>query len=460
MKNIILQILFLVLVLNLTSSKLISVIEVNRHGARSAENFPEEYLQQFFGIAMKLTQNGYRQHQLLGTYMNDRYIKTGFIHKKYRPEDFEIISTPTQRTIFSADGFVSGLYPGYVVKVTNREPSFPLIENDTIPVPNPPRRFNEIPLKVLSKAENSFYNPWACKLQGVDLKKKSENKTIFPNILPISDEDMEYTAKYLAEYFNVTKSVSETSAEKFVKAAMKYVVPYFYHYGLKMEEQLPKKVADVIKKMYVNKWYNARLKDNKLLKIGASEFLEIIKNSFKKAITASQKPFIKKNGGFTKYTVYSSHDTPIVNLIANLVDEETLRNIIENSVQDQKAYDFLVPPFASHILFELHNSKNSKNNNGYYVSIYYNGKLLNYPIRGLESMEFDGKIPFNDFVRFIENRVDNDYQKLVCVDGMREEKFELFPIFEKKKDKIIGPSDFTLMSQLISLHRIIMDNNN
>ena len=99
----------LLCLISLFSSKLVSVVEINRHGARTAENFPEKPLQQFFGLSEKLTHNGYRQHQILGKYMRERYIKTGFIDEEYTPKDFEIISTPSQRTIFSADGFISGL---------------------------------------------------------------------------------------------------------------------------------------------------------------------------------------------------------------------------------------------------------------------------------------------------------------------------------------------------------------
>ena len=134
MKHILNFLLFFVFCICLFNSKLISVIEVNRHGARSSENFPEAPLQQFFGISMKLTNNGYRQHQLLGSYMNARYVKTNFINSVYRPSDFHVFSTPTQRTVYSADAFISGLYPGHIVRTTYHEPNLNLVSNDTIPV--------------------------------------------------------------------------------------------------------------------------------------------------------------------------------------------------------------------------------------------------------------------------------------------------------------------------------------
>ena len=69
------NLLFLILISLIlkTSPELIKVIQINRHGARSAETFPKYLNQQFWGINEKLTINGYRQHQLLGKYIKKIY---------------------------------------------------------------------------------------------------------------------------------------------------------------------------------------------------------------------------------------------------------------------------------------------------------------------------------------------------------------------------------------------------
>ena len=115
-----------------TSPELIKVIQINRHGARSAETFPKYLNQQFWGINEKLTINGYRQHQLLGKYIKKKYIDTGFISSIYNKNDFAIFSTPFQRTIFSASGFISGIFPDYVTKVNFHEEELNYFNNDII----------------------------------------------------------------------------------------------------------------------------------------------------------------------------------------------------------------------------------------------------------------------------------------------------------------------------------------
>jgi hypothetical protein len=97
---------------------LLGVFEINRHGARTPKHFEERQKKLFFGSQnMQLTINGFRQEQLLGTFIKEKYIeKLKFLSPEYKSEEFCLVSSPTQRTIFSAAGFLSGLYPNYVVK--------------------------------------------------------------------------------------------------------------------------------------------------------------------------------------------------------------------------------------------------------------------------------------------------------------------------------------------------------
>jgi len=97
---------------------LLSVFQINRHGARTPKHFEERQKKLFFGSQnMQLTINGYRQEQLLGSYMKEKYVESfNFINPEYKKEEFLIMSSPTQRTIFSAAGFLSGLFPNYVIK--------------------------------------------------------------------------------------------------------------------------------------------------------------------------------------------------------------------------------------------------------------------------------------------------------------------------------------------------------
>ena len=420
-KSVILLCLF-----SLFSSKLVSVVEINRHGARTAENFPEKPLQQFFGLSEKLTHNGYRQHQILGKYMRERYIKTGFIDEEYSPKDFEIISTPSQRTIFSADGFISGLYPGSVVKVTHHEKEMNVINNDTVPICDLPFTFKEVPITVISNIENSLFNTWNCKLDGKKVKKPSKDKELYPNVLEITSKELKYSAKYLANYFDCEEMLKDKDYELFMKEMYRYIKSYFYHYNLKIEDEFPEVVAQTIKKTLLNKWYNARLSDSKMLKLGISEFLDKLLNIFNDAIEYGD------NRQHAKYTVFSSHDTALVNTITNLYSGEYLKTLVDQALNDENIYNSLVLPFASNIIFELH-----YDNGKYYVMINFNGKILNYPLRGIDKSYSEGKIDFDDFKELLLSRIDSDYKKVDCTEAESKEigKFNIFPIAKEDSNK-------------------------
>ena len=423
-------------------SKLISVIEVNRHGARNAKNFPSEPLQRLFGVNMKITHNGFRQHQLLGNYMYDRYINAGFINKEYRADEFEIISSPTQRTLFSADGFLTGLFPGYVIKAVYQDPSMNIISDDIIPIPNFPTIIKEIPLKVMSWREKQIFNdPWGCKLNGKKLRKMSVNNTEFPDIFPISREDIIFSARYLREFFNHSESQNTIiEPETFVNEIKKHSIPYFYHLGVSMEKVLPKKVSDSIKKMNINNWYNARIRDSKLLKLGPSAFFNLIKRTFNRAII--NNTLQKNDKSFPKYTVFSFHDRAIINLISNILNEKDLQQMIANSINNSNYYNFLVPPFASSLLFELHYSQQKQN---YYVLRIYNGKVINYPLRNCKQIGTDGKIPIEVFQQFLGNRIDKDYKHLICVEKIKDEHNNNNSIAKIQKNQLIVFSNFQLL---------------
>lgn len=103
---------------NYKNLTLINVIQINRHGARTPKYHQEIQKKIFFGSTnMQLTINGYRQEQLLGKLMKERYTKKfNFIKDNYDDKEIAIFSSPTQRTVFSAAGFISGLYPGVTIK--------------------------------------------------------------------------------------------------------------------------------------------------------------------------------------------------------------------------------------------------------------------------------------------------------------------------------------------------------
>ena len=418
-KNLIFLIL-ISLILN-SSQELIKVIQINRHGARSAETFPKYLNQQFWGINEKLAINGYRQHQLLGKYIKKKYIDTGFISSIYNKKDFAIFSTPFQRTIFSASAFISGMFPDYITKVNFHEEKLNYFNNDIIPNSDFDINFNEINIEVLSYQENVLFNSWKCKLNNKLIKEDSKDLNLYPDVIFISDDDLIDTANYLRIYLNLENKIEKIKkvkkARKFIKKVNKYITGHFYLFNMKMEKIFPNKIVKVIKSSLVNKWYNARLKDSKMLRLSSSAFIEKLIEIFSSSINNDSISI------YPKLTIFSAHDSIIANIFGNIFDEQYLRNMISRCLNNEKFFQFFVPPFASNLIFELH-----KIENDYFVKILFNGNIIsNFPLRSTKYKGKDNMYEFNRFYKILKMRVDSDWKKIDCKDAPLEDEDDMFP---------------------------------
>ncbi len=132
MKNMFLFFSFLYLI----NSKLLSVIQINRHGARTAANFFTGKFNSLMGENMKLTPHGFNQHKILGKIIRDIYInKKKFLDNEFNPIQFEIYSTPIQRTISVLD-ILSEIYPCNNIKIKYQDDNFPKEKNEYCPIFN------------------------------------------------------------------------------------------------------------------------------------------------------------------------------------------------------------------------------------------------------------------------------------------------------------------------------------
>ena len=417
------NLIFLILISLILSSsqELIKVIQINRHGARSAETFPKALNQQFWGINEKLAINGYRQHQLLGKYIKKKYIDTGFISSIYNKKDFAIFSTPFQRTIFSASAFISGIFPDYVTKVNFHEEELNYFNNDIIPNSDFDINFKEINIEVLSYQENVLFNSWKCKLNNKLIKEDSKDLNLYPDVIFISDDDLIDTANYLRIYLNLENKIEKIKkvkkARKFIKKVNKYITGHFYLFNMKMEKIFPNKIVKVIKSSLVNKWYNARLKDSKMLRLSSSAFIEKLIEIFSSSINNDSISI------YPKLTIFSAHDSIIANIFGNIFDEQYLRNMISRCLNNEKFFQFFVPPFASNLIFELH-----KIENDYFVKILFNGNIIsNFPLRSTKYKGKDNMYEFNKFSKLLKMRIHNDWKKIDCKDAPLEDEDDMFP---------------------------------
>jgi len=416
-------------------SKLVCVIDINRHGDRTPKQFPK-YTARIFYSSMRssLTLNGFRQNQLLGRWFNERYIKDkNFISDKYDPKEIIFRSSPVTRTIFSGTGFVQGLYPNYIIKpIYNREKSN--LRNDFLPpIKNfhlKKKDFLEIPLYIENSLNDNIIHPLKCKLHENSKSIIKNDLCVKVNLFPVLEGEELKTVidniKTQVPYLFEDKSNAEIYTFKFFDDLNKFVST--------VEEKLidkyefTEKTRRILRSQAIQRLYGFRYVDSKGEKLLASGLFDTFLGYFEKRI--------KKIENDPKFILISAHDTTIMQLISNLLDREYLHQKILSSETSVDAYKFLIPPFASSFVFELHEDDNNTDN--YFVRIIYNGEELktglhkdmvyNQALQGFE---------YNSFKKYLQSRIDNDYKTLYCnLDGEIDyTKVEEEKILQNEKDK-------------------------
>ena len=397
------------------TKKLLCIVEFNRHGARTSKSLSSKTLSKVFGSNMILTPNGFRQHELLGQFMKQRFMTNEkFIKEKYDPEQFEIYSTPIQRTMQSAIGFIHGFYPNSIVKMNYQESSelSNVINNDTIPFNLDSFQYEEVPITIFSKS-NDIFHRIQCDYKGEELddKLKGEGKKYKNGIYDLSKMNFTNIAIELGKFLNVDPPEESNDDEygKYLEDLEKYLQSFLYHYGKTLDDpNLSKEIVKVIRMKMINKKYFYRVEDSKYLRILTSEtFIQILKR-FEQSI---YDPLA------TKFTVYSAHDSNLMNIITNLIQNEKLLEYTKKAIDDQDIFDFLFPPYASSIIFELYD-----NGGEYIVKINYNGKYIDKDLKYINPNEINnGEIKYKDFKFMMEQLIVNDYKKLVCDGKMIDE---------------------------------------
>ena len=391
------------------TSELLCVVQFSRHGARTSNTFQSKTFNKVFGEQLILTPNGFRQHELLGKFIKDKYTNDiPFLINNNIHSRVEIISTPVQRTINSAMAFINGFYPGAIVKMNYQNSSHlhGVINNDTIPIENAFNlQYEEIPITILSTV-NDFFHRGKCLYRGDKLQKRVEyeNKGIslydeIHNNLNITELSIE-----LAKFLNVDppEDMDDVDNGNYLTEMEKYLQTFLYHYGKNLDDpMLSRDFAKIIKMQMVNKKYSFRVRDSKYLRILTSEIFQMILNKFEASIYDEQE---------RKLFVYFTHDSTFMNLFGNLIVNDKLKEYTLKAINDKDYYDFIMPPYASTILFELY-----RRNNGYFVIINYNGKLIEKDLKYIDNNKItNGEIQYNNFQFMLTQLIEKDYRKLLC----------------------------------------------
>ena len=421
LKNCKIQMILIFILFHFSTQRLLSVIEINRHGERTPSPWKIEkksnltkIYNTLYGEDKKLTSNGFSQSKLLGQYMRTKYIiNKKLISPDYNKEEVAIYSTPTQRTIFSANGFISGLFPDYLpIAIYNEKELANVTSNKAIPIKEDyDFDVKVVPFKVLSNEENRMFIVQKCKLNGTFLLNEENNITEYPNLFNISFSELNETLNEIEKIVNVTIDYKGNDLSKITSDLLKMMVMHWAsHEGqLKL---LSNNATRTIRKIVLNKIYSSRLSESKKVKLESSEFFKLILNHFLKVVQGQKSLNFLKEKKYPKYIIYSAHNENIVSLLSNLVSTNNIKIKIESALENQDDFDFLYPPYASSFIFELHRNDT---NGDYSVSIIYNGKRVKTKIDE-EIQNRDYSVDFISFSNFLSSLIDNDYKNLECPD--------------------------------------------
>jgi len=379
-------------------------------------------------ITSSLIVNGIRQQQLLGKWMKNRYIKEyKLITKKYNPDDSLFISSPSQRAIFSASGFVQGLYEDYVTK-----PIFSIDKSNLKDDNKPPAvdfdmtdewLNQDIPIYIKDSYNDHIFHPNDCKLTINSEKTITEElflrKKLFPEftqqeIVTIID-DIKLQIPYLFSEYSPEKYYSM----KFLKDLnifLKQVEPM-----LITKHQFSQSTLKALRIMNIEKLYGFRIIESIGKKLSASGFFdEIIKNFDQVVNKEVRGNSIDKK----KFILFSGHDGNLFAILSNLFDTDYLTNMCLESQDNVDYYNMLVCPFASSLIFELHSVEAAIDDNinnlnktieDYYVKIIYNGEEIKEGLnKALIHYEGLGGFEYSQFRNFLLSRTDMRYKLLYC----------------------------------------------
>jgi hypothetical protein len=383
-----------------SSNKLIGSVVLMRHGSRAPKYFPEHNHNLFLDIgSYGLTINGYRQATLLGLYLNNRYTQLyDLLAKEVNTDEIKLFSTSTQRTLFTLTGLINSLFPGTDLDLTSTIKDIKF--DQTTPMP---AVFNTKKLKVeVMEEKNAYLHPWKCNLNNKELTYIFKEQPFNITNIQFTSEEQSSILTDIKGKIDFLNEANMLTDREIIKRAVDF---------LKCSDFLSKtntynlspQTMNSLKKVSLDKWYSHRLNKDyeNIVKISVSKFFVYLKDYLYQRSKGVEK---------TKLTVFSAHDTNIVDTLVNLLDREFLLGRISSALNgNNDAFNFLIPPFNSNILFELYVIDNK-----HYVRIFYNGtELKDNFIAKVPYMRGMG-IPLENFRDLLTQRIASDYKNLVC----------------------------------------------
>lgn len=326
------------------STKLIGVIQVNRHGARTGDGFEELCSKLFFGTKSKqLTINGISQQELLGHYIAEKYMhnsddELSVLSKEFNENEFIIFSSAVQRAIFSGFGFIKGIYPISKFKLKfigkeNANSTLPIIKNYSnlassdlltnisLPINDyiPKRKIPDISLNILDGDTDTIFRIKNCKIK----IGENQNQTFYSNL----------TLKELIILDNISYNYTQplNFTEEEIKNAVKEIkekFPIAFIRGL-LSKKEKSKINHLDKLKILDKNEKNQLEDeNCFSKIEAPHILEFH--------ISHNKKFLKKVNGFLRFAQFHFGN--------NFIILSPATQLTLNKIQVNKSYNLLLSP--------------------------------------------------------------------------------------------------------------------
>ena len=338
-----------VLMLGLVEARLVGVVELFRHGARSPQMFVDEFgdMENWPEGKEELVPEGMRQHYLLGTYSREKLVKSeGLLSERYDTAEIYVFSSDFNRTLMSAQSYLSGLYSagtGPKLRQTNSIIS-PPIQIENLPDISSSLSQNALPfntqlIPIHSKEFKSQYalNPSsACNYyKQLSLAKKSmkdERNIIlseYPEVLDSIMKNMNYSLSKAQDEFMVIMDSMISYEFRFESLPLNFSKSFFVK---------AKKTHDKLKNYHENE-------PDLLARFSGTGFFIQVLNHFEE---------ISQNKTSTKLFAYSAHDSTMQAVFSFLKLDTTVN-----------------PPFASLVSFDLIQDEDSLK-----VEIIFNGRKL------------------------------------------------------------------------------------
>lgn len=432
-------------------SELVSVISLHRHGAKTIKGSSRINEYSLFDKSYEcLTIAGYAQLQIVGTYLKEKYIESGFVDKNYKEPDVKIISSATSRTVQSAAALISGLFPKGIVSVrytnSTENISLSLDRNYNIPIQNFTfhERIDKVPIYV--NKENQIFRSLKCLYKGkevIKLLQRSDDSFLEPLT---SKERREFINEMysLIDDWQINDSLeSKYSNQNLLKLADELETANFH---FENDLKISNKSYDIYRKFRL-KFYDmlCNQKNRDVVQILISQYFKRVTNLFDYHVrkigakiqqNENNDPNINKKANLkhfvdcrlidnipndernNKLSIFSAHDTTIKATWINFFKEDFIKNLVIKAFyeNDQEAFKFLVPEYASIIIYELHNLDGS-----FYVKIIYNGRTLDYEnylkyLKVFLDRKYirENMLPYQKFKNLLESSISPNYCKIHC----------------------------------------------